>query len=482
MRSLALPLLAGMLLLSRTALVHADETPLARGEYLTRLGNCQGCHTRPDGAPFAGGVAFETPFGRLYSSNITPDREHGLGDWTADEFRRALHEGLGREGEQLFPAFPYTAFTRLSDEDVAAIFAYLQVQRPVPYAPPANALRFPFDQRALIRGWKWLNFRQGPLPAVTDAQVARGAYLAEAVGHCQECHTPRTWSQGLDSGRAYAGATQQGWTAWNLTADPRGLGGWSDAKLASYLREGHQRGEAVGGGTHGRGGERRYPSSERCGPRRPDRLSADPAGAARSGAGAGRGAAARRNRAAYRCRGGKRGLAAIRLRQLSCPGRPGGRLVPTRAPSATIRRCAIPRGPTWCASCSTASIARGGPSTPSCQPIGTCSAISNWPIWPPTSAAALVATRPTSVLRTWRRARRREIAVAAIELKVNGEQRQLDVDPRMPLLEALRDELGLKGPKFGCGLGECGACTVLADGKPVRACLLPQSPLPVASC
>lgn len=248
MRSFALPGLAGILLLLAAACIQADEATLARGEYLTRLGNCQGCHTRPDGAPFAGGVAFDTPFGRLYSSNITPDREHGLGNWTADEFRRALHEGLGREGEHLYPAFPYTAYTRLSDADVAAIFAFLQLQPPVPAAPPANALRFPFDQRALIRGWKLLNFTPGPLPAVADAKVARGAYLAEAVGHCQECHTPRTWSQGLDSGRAYAGATQQGWTAWNLTADPRGLGSWSDAKLASYLREGHQRGEAVAAG------------------------------------------------------------------------------------------------------------------------------------------------------------------------------------------------------------------------------------------
>jgi len=248
MRSLALSCLAGTLLLSTVSLARADETTLARGEYLTRLGNCQGCHTRPDGAPFAGGVAFDTPFGRLYSSNITPDRQQGLGDWTVEEFRRALHQGLGRNGEQLYPAFPYTAYTRLSDEDVAAIFAFLQVQRPVPYAPPANALRFPFDQRALIRGWKWLNFTPGPLPALADAKVARGAYLAEAVGHCQECHTPRTWSQGLDRDRAYAGATQQGWTAWNLTSDQRGLAGWSDAKLASYLREGHQRGEAVAAG------------------------------------------------------------------------------------------------------------------------------------------------------------------------------------------------------------------------------------------
>lgn len=248
MRSLALSCLAGTLLLSTVSLARADETTLARGEYLTRLGNCQGCHTRPDGAPFAGGVAFDTPFGRLYSSNITPDRQQGLGDWTVAEFRRALHEGLGRNGEQLYPAFPYAAYTRLSDEDVAAIFAFLQVQRPVAYAPPANALRFPFDQRALIRGWKWLNFTPGPLPALADAKVARGAYLAEAVGHCQECHTPRTWSQGLDRDRAYAGATQQGWTAWNLTSDPRGLAGWSDAKLASYLREGHQRGEAVAAG------------------------------------------------------------------------------------------------------------------------------------------------------------------------------------------------------------------------------------------
>lgn len=220
-----------------------------RGEYLTQLGNCQSCHTRKDGLPFAGGVAFITPFGTLYSTNITPENTTGIGAWNDDQFLNAMHKGIRPDGAHLYPAFPYTAYTQLSRNDVLSILAYLRSRPSVVYTPPANELRFPFDQRWIIKGWKLLNFREGRFNEVSSSeQINRGAYLSEALGHCGECHTPRTWSQGLDRSLHYAGARQQGWTAWNITSDPRGIGGWSDEKLMNYLRNGHQRGEAVAGG------------------------------------------------------------------------------------------------------------------------------------------------------------------------------------------------------------------------------------------
>ncbi|MFC6477379.1 c-type cytochrome [Pseudomonas asuensis] len=220
-----------------------------RGEYLTRLGNCQSCHTRKDGLPFAGGVPFLTPFGTLYSTNITPENTTGIGAWSDEQFLDAMHKGIRPDGTHLYPAFPYTAYTWLSRNDVLSILAYLRSRPSVVYTPPGNELRFPFNQRWIVKGWKLLNFREGRFNEVSaNEQISRGAYLSEALGHCGECHTPRTWSQGLDRSQHYAGAQQQGWTAWNITADPRGIGGWSNEKLMSYLRNGHQRGEAVAGG------------------------------------------------------------------------------------------------------------------------------------------------------------------------------------------------------------------------------------------
>ncbi|MFC3606188.1 c-type cytochrome [Stutzerimonas tarimensis] len=220
------------------------------GEYLSRAGNCMGCHTRPGGEPFAGGVRFVTPFGILYSTNITPDSSTGLGDWSDEDFLRAMHEGVRPDGEHLYPAFPYTAYTLLSREDVLAIKAYLDTQPAVDYRPPPNQGRLPFGNRTLMGPWKWLNLEQRRFDptAYDDPQVARGAYLSEALGHCGECHTPRTWSQGLDRDRHYAGAVQGGWAAWNITPGPRGIGNWSQDKLINYLRNGHQRGEAVAAG------------------------------------------------------------------------------------------------------------------------------------------------------------------------------------------------------------------------------------------
>ncbi|TLX60420.1 cytochrome c [Stutzerimonas nosocomialis] len=246
--------LAGFVLIVANTLCAAatpqDDDSLARGEYLARAGNCLSCHTREGGAPFAGGVPFETPFGTLYSTNITPDRDTGLGQWSDEDFVRALHEGIGRRGEHLYPAFPYTAYTKMSRDDVLAIKQYLDGLEPVAYQPPENRLRFPFNQRATLAAWKLVNFEAGrfqPDPNASD-EVNRGAYLSDAVGHCGECHTPRTFTQGLDKQRHYAGATQQGWTAWNITSHARGIGDWSQDKLVRYLSTGHQRGEAVAGG------------------------------------------------------------------------------------------------------------------------------------------------------------------------------------------------------------------------------------------
>ncbi|MCG7600217.1 c-type cytochrome [Halomonas sp. McH1-25] len=218
-----------------------NQDRIERGRYLTRAANCKSCHTTERGRPFAGGVEFDTPLGTLYSTNITPDDTHGIGQWSDDEFVRALHEGVGRNGEHLYPAFPYTAYTQLSRDDVLAIKAYLMAQPGVDYQPPANDMTFPFGHRELLWFWKWLNFDEGRFAGDDSRSAAwnRGAYLVEALGHCGQCHTPRTLTQGLDEERKFAGALQQGWRAYNITPHPTGIGGWSQDELEMYLATGH---------------------------------------------------------------------------------------------------------------------------------------------------------------------------------------------------------------------------------------------------
>jgi mono/diheme cytochrome c family protein len=214
---------------------------IARGEYLTRAADCAACHTVPGGRPFAGGLAFRLPVGTIYAPNITPDPETGIGTWTDAEFVRALHRGIGRKGNNLYPAFPYAEYALLSTDDVLAIRAYLATQQPVRAETPRNELRFPFDQRYGLRAWNLLYLPSHPFtpdPAKNEAWN-RGAYMVEALGHCGECHTPRNLMMGQDSSRKFAGAEQVGWHAYNLTSDrTHGLGGWSDAQLAQYLSTG----------------------------------------------------------------------------------------------------------------------------------------------------------------------------------------------------------------------------------------------------
>jgi len=228
--------------------------PIAKGRYLAQAADCEACHTDENGTPFAGGRAFKTPFGTLYSPNITPDAQTGIGQYTDAEFLEAVHKGVGRGGKKLYPAFPYAAYTYITDEDVLAIKAYLFSLTPVKNAAPENALSFPFNQRWLMTFWGALfnpDSRFQPIPE-QSAEWNRGAYLAEALAHCGDCHTPRNLVQGLDNARKFGGTLTNGWRAYNVTADKTaGVGGWSDAELAQYLASGHAAGRGSASGPMG---------------------------------------------------------------------------------------------------------------------------------------------------------------------------------------------------------------------------------------
>lgn len=227
-----------------------DSSPVARGKYLASLGNCTSCHTREGGAPFAGGVAFKTDFGTLYSSNITSDSKAGIGSWTEAQFVRAMREGIDDEGEHLYPAFPYPEFSKVSDADLAALFAYLKTLAPASDAAPPNELRFPYSQRSLLSIWNALYFKPAPFQPNPSQSVEwnRGAYIVQGLGHCGACHTPRNFlgaekPEAALAGGAYldkvAGGDIRPWSAVNLTSAASGLKGWSVGDIESYLRTGH---------------------------------------------------------------------------------------------------------------------------------------------------------------------------------------------------------------------------------------------------
>jgi mono/diheme cytochrome c family protein len=224
---------------------------VTRGKYLTQAADCEVCHTTEDGQPFAGGRAFPTPFGVLYSPNITADRDTGIGAWTDADFIRAVHKGIAKDGERLYPAFPYESYTLLADDDVRAIKAYL-FSLPVAHAAaPSNNLKFPFNQRWLMGIWSaFYNPDQRFRPHEDRSpEWNRGAYLVEGLGHCGDCHTPRNLAQAPDSRRKFEGAVIQGWRAYNITPDPvSGVGDWSDDQLIDYLRAGHAAGRGSAGG------------------------------------------------------------------------------------------------------------------------------------------------------------------------------------------------------------------------------------------
>lgn len=225
---------------------------LALGKYLVRAGNCMGCHTSRGGAPYAGGRAIPTPFGTLYAPNITPDQATGLGNWSGEDFWRALHNGKSRDGRFLYPAFPYPNYTEVSRDDAQAMYAYLRSLAPVRQVNRAHALRFPFDQRWLLAGWRTLYFKPGVYQAEAAKSVEwnRGAYLVRGLGHCSACHANRNVLGASQRPGDLAGGLipVQNWYAPSLTADAEtGLGHWSASDLQALLQTGVSRQSAVYG-------------------------------------------------------------------------------------------------------------------------------------------------------------------------------------------------------------------------------------------
>ena len=245
------------------ALLNADKPLVKQGQYLARAGDCIGCHSRPGGAPFAGGLPLKTPFGVIVSTNITPykndekskDFKGGLGNYTQAQFNRLMREGINHAGQNIYPAMPYASYARLSDEDLAALYAYLmQGIAPVVQTNPETDLPWPFSMRWLVKAWNWLYLPKPGYAAVAKQNVEwnRGAYLVQGLGHCGACHTPRNFA-GAEKANTekkseffLSGAVIDGWYAQNLrsptdgvTQNQAGLTNWTQQDLVDYLKTGH---------------------------------------------------------------------------------------------------------------------------------------------------------------------------------------------------------------------------------------------------
>ena len=230
-----------------------DRTLVAEGENLARLGNCAGCHTADPAQPLAGGRALATPFGTVFATNITPDAETGIGAWSRDALRRAMRRGIARNGEHLYPAFPYDHFTHMSDGEVDALYAWLMTRRPIVGRAPAAQLDGVFGLRPLIAAWNLLHLKEGPLPAdpARSSDWNRGRALAEGLAHCGACHTPRDGYGAEDQARAYDGAMAEGWYAPPLNARSPAMRPWTADRLHIYLRTGLSPSHAAAAGPMG---------------------------------------------------------------------------------------------------------------------------------------------------------------------------------------------------------------------------------------
>ena len=215
---------------------------IARGKLLAALGDCAVCHTAHNGVPNAGGRPLETPFGTVYSTNITPDGETGIGAWSFEAFARAMREGIHRDGRRLYPAFPYTSFKNVSNDDLQALYAYLMAQTPVRSRPPETKLAFPFNVRPMMAAWNGLFLKRNTFTndATQTVQWNRGAYLVNGLGHCSACHTPRNAFGAEKTGAAFlGGGLVDGWEAPALTTLSNAPVPWTEDELFSYLRYGH---------------------------------------------------------------------------------------------------------------------------------------------------------------------------------------------------------------------------------------------------
>ena len=226
--------------LPKTAVLNSGL--VTKGSELAAIGNCAVCHTASGGKAFAGSRALPTPFGTIYSSNITPDAETGIGRWSEEAFRRALRDGVDREGHHLYPAFPYDHFTHLTDDDIRALYVFVMTRDAVPSRPPENKLSFPFNIRPLLVGWKLLFLSRGPRgdDAAQSPEWNRGAYLTESAAHCGACHTPRNFLGAEEKSRRYAGGESDGWDAPALNIASTAPVVWTADQLFTYLRSGWQ--------------------------------------------------------------------------------------------------------------------------------------------------------------------------------------------------------------------------------------------------
>jgi mono/diheme cytochrome c family protein len=227
---------------------------IERGEYLAKAADCMVCHTTPGGKEYAGGLGFKLPFGTLYSTNITADKETGIGNYSDQDFLNAVQRGKRHDGAMLYPAMPYPSYTHMSDEDVLAVKAYLFSLPPVRATAPDNTLSFPFNQRWAMLFWSAVfnpDTRFAP-DTSKSPEWNRGAYLVEALAHCGDCHTPRNLAFALDNRKKFAGAVTAGWRAFNISSDKStGVGGWKDEDLAAYLSTGHAMGHGAASGPMG---------------------------------------------------------------------------------------------------------------------------------------------------------------------------------------------------------------------------------------
>jgi mono/diheme cytochrome c family protein len=227
---------------------------IQKGEYLAKAADCLVCHTARGGQAYAGGFPFVLPFGTLYSTNITPDKATGIGNYTDAQFLAAMHRGIRRDGANLYPAMPYTSYTYITDSDALSIKAYLFTLAPINLPNRANELSFPFNQRWAMGIWSALfNVNERFKPDIEkNAEWNRGAYLAEALAHCGECHTPRNLAFALNNRRKFGGALTAGWRAYNISSDAAsGVGAWADEDLISYLSLGHATHHGSAGGPMG---------------------------------------------------------------------------------------------------------------------------------------------------------------------------------------------------------------------------------------
>jgi mono/diheme cytochrome c family protein len=217
-----------------------DSALVRRGRDLAAIGNCNNCHTVRGGKDFAGGLPVPTPFGTIYSSNITPDAETGIGRWSEAAFRRAMQSGVDRDGQHLYPTFPYDHFTHVSDDDDRALYAYLMTRQPVRASARENDLAFPFNQRIAVAGWKLLFLRHGTYQpdSTKSAEWNRGAYLVEGLAHCGACHTPRNALGAEKTQASFAGGDVDNWHAYAINSQSPAPVPWDTDALFRYLRQG----------------------------------------------------------------------------------------------------------------------------------------------------------------------------------------------------------------------------------------------------